>query len=237
MEQCWDRLNPPADPEDAEVRAGPFNWIDDPDFGLRFPTTLRLAPLLIGADKTYSYNDCRPQAKDEAAQTVRVEVDRAVATVPPANLTAVLTEVRGALEEVQKLTAELSAKLGAAAPTLNTVRQVLEECRTFLEQILQKRPDAAAKADTGAVDGAPAGAAPGAATSRAEIYRQLEQAALALRDLEPHSPIPYLLLRAVELGKMPFPTLMVELVREPVVLTQLRRELGIKEPPAAPTES
>ncbi len=45
------------------------------------------------------------------------------------------------------------------------------------------------------------------------------------------------MLRAVELGKMPFPTLMEELVREPTVLTQMRREFGIKEPPAAPAPS
>ncbi len=164
VEQCWDRLNPPLDPEDAEVRAGPFNWIDDPNFGLRFPTTLRLAPLLIGPDRSYSFNDCRPPDKDSAAQGIRAEVDRAAATVPPANLSAALQQVQGAQEELKKLTEGLSAKLGAAAPAMNAVRQVLEECRIFLEQILQKRPDAATKSDKEAVDGAPA-ASPGAAAS------------------------------------------------------------------------
>ena len=59
VEQCWDRLNPPVDPEDPEVRAGPFYWLDA-ERGLRFPTTLRLAPLLFGPERAYSLEECRP---------------------------------------------------------------------------------------------------------------------------------------------------------------------------------
>src|SRR5947209_2351025 len=40
VEQCWDRLNPPIESEDdLELRAGPFNWLDDPALGARFPST------------------------------------------------------------------------------------------------------------------------------------------------------------------------------------------------------
>ena len=51
-----------------------------------------------------------------------------------------------------------------------------------------------------------------------------------LRRLEPHSPIPYLLERAVTLGALSFPDLMKELVRDANVLAAMSRELGIKEP-------
>jgi type VI secretion system protein ImpA len=50
-----------------------------------------------------------------------------------------------------------------------------------------------------------------------------------LKELEPHSPIPYLIQRAVELGSLPFPELIKELVRDQKILTDLNRELGIKE--------
>jgi len=114
------------------------------------------------------------------------------------------------------------------------VGATLEDCRTFLEQILQKRPDAEAKSDKGAEEGAPTGGGGGVSSpgaSRADIYHQLGQAALKLRELEPHSPIPYLLLRAVELGQMPFPKLMQELIRDANALTELKREFGIKDAP------
>ena len=48
--------------------------------------------------------------------------------------------------------------------------------------------------------------------------------------MEPHSPIPYLIKRAVSLGRLPFPSLMRQVIREPVVLTELNREFGIAEP-------
>jgi hypothetical protein len=48
-----------------------------------------------------------------------------------------------------------------------------------------------------------------------------------LEELEPHSPIPYLVRRAVELGEMRFPDLAKQLIRSPDLLTELYREFGI----------
>ena len=48
-----------------------------------------------------------------------------------------------------------------------------------------------------------------------------------LERLEPHSPIPYLIRRTVELGAMPFPQLMKALLVD-VDFTNMNRELGIK---------
>ena len=54
--------------------------------------------------------------------------------------------------------------------------------------------------------------------------------------MEPHSPIPDLLRRAVELGRMPFRRLITQLIRDPGQLAEVFREFGIKEgedPPAS----
>ena len=61
------------------------------------------------------------------------------------------------------------------------------------------------------------------------MYEQLAQAAALLQQLEPHSPIPYLIQRAVDLGAKSFPDLMKELVRDSNVLSSMNRELGIKD--------
>jgi type VI secretion system protein ImpA len=78
-----------------------------------------------------------------------------------------------------------------------------------------------------APDGSPSRTRP--VSSREDAYRQLAAAANVLRQLEPHSPIPYLIQRAVELGRLPFPQLIRELVRDANVIAELDRELGIKE--------
>ena len=54
--------------------------------------------------------------------------------------------------------------------------------------------------------------------SRAQVYQQLAQTAALLQQLEPHSPIPYLINRAVELGALSFPDLMRQLIRDSEVL-------------------
>ena len=69
-------------------------------------------------------------------------------------------------------------------------------------------------------------------STREDIYHALAEAADALERLEPHSPVPFLVRRAVELGALPFPLLMAALIRDSGVLSEMNRELGIKEPAA-----
>src|SRR5262249_31443938 len=115
------------------------------------------------------------------------------------------------------------------------VEKVLEDCRFFLQHALKECPVSVPKSDTPSGDQQAVSGPSGPPTTRAEAYRQLAQAAATLRELEPHSPIPYLAQRAVELGALPFPLLIKEWIRDPTILTEVNRELGIKEtpPPAA----
>jgi type VI secretion system protein ImpA len=53
--------------------------------------------------------------------------------------------------------------------------------------------------------------------------------------MEPHSPIPYMIHRAVSLGQLPFPKLMSQWVKEESTLEMFCRELGLS--PIDATES
>ena len=66
------------------------------------------------------------------------------------------------------------------------------------------------------------------ALTREDLYKQLADVAARLQALEPHSPIPYLIQRAVDLGKLPFPLLLKTLVQDDTIITQLSREFGLK---------
>jgi len=61
----------------------------------------------------------------------------------------------------------------------------------------------------------------------------LIEAADLLEQLEPHSPVPFLIRKAVEFGSLPFPQLMRALIRDDKIIGEMNRELGIKEPPPA----
>jgi type VI secretion system protein ImpA len=92
-----------------------------------------------------------------------------------------------------------------------------------------------AEAEQAGADGAPgnasgAVAAPARAVrTRADIYRQLHDLASVLQQMEPHSPIPYLIQRACELGSLPFPQLMRALIRDENIVNEMHRELGIRD--------
>jgi type VI secretion system protein ImpA len=229
VEQCWDRVNPPIEDGDLERRAAPFFWLDDPDKGARFPTTVRSVPLVSGDGKQYGWLAWR-QSQDGHGGVGREDFERALAATPAERSLAVAEQVAACREELRGLTDVLTRVLGPAAPGLTGVQKALDDCHVLAQQILQRKRPAGGEAPPDGEDGGPGGAAPGrAAGSRAEVYRQLAHAADRLQELEPHSPIPYLIRRAVELGAMPFPELIRALVRDATVLKELTRELGIKD--------
>jgi type VI secretion system protein ImpA len=242
VEQCWDRLYPPVEgQDDLEIRAGAFFWLDDPDHGACLPSSLRMVPLLADDSGSYSWLEWR-QAQQGKGAVTREALDRATLVTPREALQAALADLTQGREEIVQSGRLLSEKIGPAAPGLTNLRQSVEDCLALVQQILQRKPTpAAAPAPNGppvagpaAVTPRPAPARP--AATREEAYGQLAQAAALLKELEPHSPIPYLVQRAVELGGLSFPELMIALIREPAVLADLNRELGIKvSPPQPPT--
>src|SRR5207237_141678 len=77
VQNCWDRINPPIEDGDVEVRAGPFNWLDDADRGARFPTTLRRAPLVVGDKGSYTWLDWR-QSQEGKGEVSRSDFEKAI---------------------------------------------------------------------------------------------------------------------------------------------------------------
>lgn len=246
VEQCWERLSPALEEgDDLEVRAAAFRWLDDPDRGASFPSTLRAVPLVRGDGADYGWLDWRrsqdprsgltPEAFDKARQVTPVESSRDAVE----RLAAARTEFDG-------LVNALKVRMGESAPAMLGLRQAFDDCQLLANQILQLNDVADQPvAETDVIPESPVTAeevAPsvrGATASarqpitRAQIYAQLTEAANALRRLEPHSPIPYLLERAVSLGSLPFPLLMKELIRDNNVLTEMSREIGFKDGPPA----
>lgn len=231
VDQCWDRLLPrPEEDEGIEIRAVPFQWLTDPDRGALFANTLRRAPLIRLKERpaTYSLQDWK-QSQKTGAPITRAEMSLA----EPAT-SEMLEDVAQILAVLNRLDELLNDKLGRInAPNWSNLAQVLDECTQLLQQVGGKQ----AAAMGGNNRPAGAGLAGGAGTTtRDEVYRQIAELAQVLAELEPHSPIPDLLRRAVELGKMSFRSLIQELIREPNTLSELRREFGLKEAEAAVSE-
>ncbi|MBP5857777.1 type VI secretion system protein TssA [Marivibrio halodurans] len=77
--------------------------------------------------------------------------------------------------------------------------------------------------------GTPSGGVGGPIESRADAYRRLAEAADYLMRTEPHSPVPYLVRRAVVWGNMSFGELLVELMENGGDHQRVLRLLGLDE--------
>jgi type VI secretion system protein ImpA len=232
---CWDRVNPPLDDEDPDSRGAPLsNMLDDPARGLCFPNLVRSLPVLGDAAGACSFTDWQrlQSPGDTNAKTKR---DAILAASSPERLETVASDAEACLAELTALRNLLDTKLGSYAPSFSHLGEAINDCKTLAKRALgQLRPESAATEkqandtvkETGRQECLPHDGAD-AATSRRAAYEQIQRAADALARLEPHSPVPYLVQRAVALGSLPFPQMIKQLVREENILSELYRELGI----------
>jgi type VI secretion system protein ImpA len=248
VEEGWDRIIPSIEDGDLEVRAGPFNWLDDPDRGARFPTTVRSVPLVFRGEEPLSWMSWR-QVQDGRGNLTADQFDQAINLAPRQQCQAIFDDLAAARAELQALGESLNSRMEDNAPSLMGLQKAVSECEQLAEHILARKgpaddetpaeaetaADGPAVAAAGAAKGTDAASAPARSMrNRADVYRQLSEAANLLQQIEPHSPIPYLIQRACQLGAMPFPQLMRALIRDENILSELNRELGIKEPEPEP---
>ncbi|MGY3726971.1 MULTISPECIES: type VI secretion system protein TssA [Cobetia] len=150
------------------------------------------------------------------------------------------------------LVAQLNAQLGVSAPTFSQLQRGLADCTQLIERLLGERgvslddeaqasaesdvevTDAASgdasTGDASATPSAQAGMAPAALRTtpqtREEAFDMLNGVAQYFKGSEPHSPVPYLVERAVRWGRMPLEEWLRDVIREEHVVDGIRETLG-----------
>jgi type VI secretion system ImpA family protein len=242
----WNDVYPSLE-DGMEARVAPIRWMAD-----KLIVPLKSVPLTAPAGE-----EGRPQAwkdwegalylanlprsgatlaaADEgaAAQTAYLE---GAAKTPAVRLASLAGEVAGTLAALDELEAVLHERCGEAeTPSLTPLRQPLLAIHGHLEQMLSERGEktllspAPQSTGDGAAD-APfvAGDGNGAIASRDDAYRKLREAAEFLLRTEPHSPVPYLVRRAIAWGGMSLSQLLEELLARNADLATIDTLLGIK---------
>ncbi len=72
-----------------------------------------------------------------------------------------------------------------------------------------------------------AGGRTGAIQNRQDALKRLSEVAEYFRKSEPHSPVSYLVNRAVKWGEMPLESWLQDVIKDEAVIFQLRETLGI----------
>ena len=178
--------------------------------------------------------------------------DKAVALGARAFYEELFGDLSEASQECAKLAAIADEKFGAGAPSLNGIAKALDECRQIVEGILAKKREAEPDSSpAGANNAEPGPAEPGNAAvaagngaaaaasyargavpldpvDRVDALRRLEAIAAFFHRSEPHSPVSYLVQRAVRWGQMPLEQWLTDVISDEAVLTRIRETLGIR---------
>jgi type VI secretion system protein ImpA len=257
QENFWDTLHPVIEDGDMEGRANAISWLDaqgstfiqgvaltsaagygysDWVDAKRFDIPENIEAL--GADEQEKFRDLKAQVDREGrvtadkwrsavAQTRRQFCEQNSFTI------AECIEALSALDSVNEDRYERNQM-----PGLSKIRKALEQVKDQAEKLLElKRAEepmvedsyveTASETSNESNGSGTSGVASGPIRNRAEALKRLAEIASFFQRTEPHSPVFYLIQRAVKWGNMPFETWLQDVVKDENVLHQIRETLGI----------
>jgi type VI secretion system protein ImpA len=133
---------------------------------------------------------------------------------------------------IGKVDAWCTPRLGAESPSFGLLIKTMDDGDHVLAECLAMHPNSTPAGEQYATAGEPEETAvppatPGVPQSREDAYRQLASIAQYLLRYEPHSPVPYMIQRALEWGSKPLPELIQELMASDAGGPKLWSMLGL----------
>jgi type VI secretion system ImpA family protein len=212
--QYGDRLHP----QDPEHRVNLLVWI-----GRKLLPALRKVPITAtGAGRDFAWNDWEQAQRNEQLRAslgrnreseiegaTLNDVGAALASTPHERIAVVQGWLADGVDALDALEQRLDAIMPEDAPGFGAMRDLFERIEVVLSAEMRRRGvvaapqhDAHQEDDDGEASGdtAPAREHIAGSTDRREVYAALADIAYALEHIEPHSPVPYLIRRAVAWG-------------------------------------
>lgn len=251
IRRYWDDgLYPLVDGGDLEQRLAPLHWLTDESSGGRIPTTLKqTAVISLGDDDEedlsflfWEGRRASPRSSHEEedvyqrrtaeAERKRTVFDQAAAAASIAELTEQRNCLTACLELVKALDAELTERCGNESPSFSHIQSAVQSAYDLVGNLLKARggplDDGDVANETATDDGSGGRSSNSSARSRQEAVQHLSQAAAYFSTSEPHSPVGYLIKRAIRWANLPFEELLAELLKDGQHLDQVKDVLGLK---------
>jgi type VI secretion system protein ImpA len=251
LDTYWDGLFPLPDGDDLEERASKLAW-----FNSWGTTALKRAPLSAGnpyvalvdwqssreVDNLARQNADAHQAALAEGKTTGEAFDRQVQDSGSEFVRTTLAAVEAAQVAFDRLQTLVDARFGRQAPSMAELGEALKRARQIMAKAgVQFGIGTASAADTALEDPpAKAVATPAQATGiraptirpagdgadKAELLRTITDIAAHFKRLEPHSPVPFLLERAVAWANTPLDQWLAEVISDDSVLNGIRDRIG-----------
>jgi type VI secretion system ImpA family protein len=248
----WDSLYPALDKDDMEFRISPFLWINSvlseklkgiaiirPDSEECQSFSFQEWEKMVHLEALAKQSASARRNLDGEMKFTRGEFNRSVEHTPLEFLVESRDTLQSSLSTVNELRTLLDDKCGKMSPSLEQFRKTLETILSQIKLLVGKREKPATDEAESGVDGAVGNT--GGLTrmtrydsgfrikNRDEAYHFLSEIAEYLLETDPHSPVPFLVKRAVSWGAMSLSELLTELLKDGQNLQQIHALLGIQE--------
>jgi len=247
VEQFWDTVHPPIDDDgDFDGRIAPFGWLD-----ANIANRIKKVTL-IDPDKrdrqALTWNDWERASLLERAgkstkegQASTADFMTAVLLTPVAFYRQLGEDLSDLAEAVDTLEESVDTRCGEPVTALYQFKDAIQALRDFVKRALAQKGEVESEDDEAnsteeaeeadvSESSQPSGTRNGPIRNRAEAYQRLAEAADYLLQVEPHSPVPHLVKRAVTWGNLPFGDLIQELVTDRNNLFGIYKLLGLGDP-------
>ncbi|HYJ92053.1 MAG TPA: type VI secretion system protein TssA [Pyrinomonadaceae bacterium] len=253
----WETLHPEVDEGDMEGRANAISWLDthvafavkgapftgvagysflDWEDSKTFDIPENLEALSSADQK--KYGDLKEQAERERRVTAsqwRAEI-AATRRIHCEKFNFLIDECWTAYNDLNRVIEEKFDR--NQAPGLSGLKKALEDVHGQAKKLLEEKRieepdpvlDAAEESESG--DGATggdgkSGGSKGPVKTRQDALRQLAEIADYFQRTEPHSPVSYLVQRAVKWGNMGLDTWLQDVIKDNSIIEQVRQTLGL----------
>lgn len=227
-EEYWDDMHPQMIDGDLEFRTNPIRWMND-----KMIPVLRVQAITSAGfdgneyclddwDKAQQYEKLKASGKRvEWTNATLEDFRRKLAATPNAFLFSLCDDIEDGKAALSAFSAWLDTVCGAESPSLGGSIGLLNAIGNIQGDELRRRgavrevrvstTEVMADENAGLSSVAQASFPSGPIRDRSEAYARLHEAAQFLKQIEPHSPTPFLIEKACEWGNMPAEKLYHEL--------------------------
>ncbi|HEX5127433.1 MAG TPA: type VI secretion system protein TssA [Rhodocyclaceae bacterium] len=249
LQNFWEQLYPEKDGDDLDDRVGRLTWLDN-----NLSAVLRLVPMTAPVGEAKGYGWIRWQESrdvDNLARQSKEHFDQAlkdgkigsemwtsaVVQTPAPFYETLLASSGEAHAALKALVKTIDSVFGYDAPSTGQLGETLTNiCKLAIKLAEEKgiatgaATEAAADGETTDDVGITSGAAPqgqgGPPRNREDAVKRLREVAEYFRAAEPHSPVTYIVEKAVRWSGMRLDTWLREVVRDDTTKDRLKDMLG-----------
>jgi type VI secretion system protein ImpA len=246
-ERYWDNLFPMPDEDGIETRLSPVTGLNGEGADGTLIQPLLKLKLFTGADggpvalfqyeqsaELSTLTDERRIESRLKAGVVPFETMETAARAAAGSFPALRAQLREAAAAWSAMGTTLDRVAGAYSPPTARVAGIFERIESLIARYAPEGDNEAAEAVAEAVpasgtnDAAPAAGTPRRLATREDALKQLSEIADFFRRTEPQSPLAYTIDDAIRRGRLSWPELIAEIVRDDQTRYNILNSLGIK---------